>query len=93
MVPTQSPSGTSTTPESCRVAPFTSVTRKVLIDARGIYRNAAGVVLNWSERNVDPAVFGDFHPGLAVRGGGLEPPFLTKPDPKSGASTSSAIPA
>ena len=28
---------------------------------------------------------------LSVRGGGLEPPLLSKPDPKSGASTSSAI--
>ena len=28
-----------------------------------------------------------------MREGGLEPPLLTKPDPKSGASTSSAIPA
>ena len=31
--------------------------------------------------------------GFGVRGGGLEPPYLSTPDPKSGASTSSAIPA
>ena len=30
---------------------------------------------------------------IVVREGGLEPPLLSKPDPKSGASTSSAIPA
>jgi hypothetical protein len=35
----------------------------------------------------------DVPSSTTVRGGGLEPPLLTKPDPKSGASTSSAIPA